>query len=73
MLALLCGVLGSQPHRAGPGEGCVDITTWHPVNFTVMEKDFCTYKCTKVCEEKSKKVCVSVPVWTWSSRQSTNS
>ena len=67
-LALLGGVLGSQSHSAGPGEGCVDITTWHPVNFTVMEKDFCTYKCTKVCEKKSKKVCVSVPLTTCEAR-----
>jgi len=40
----------------------VDIVEFTPLNYRTVPRDFCTFKCKKVCEKKSEKLCQSVPV-----------
>ena len=66
LLPLPEDILASHHGRHGDGhdDGCVDITEWSPVKFDTSEKDFCTYKCNKICEKKSEEVCKYVPLTT---------
>jgi len=46
----------------GLEDGCVDIVEYTPLNYHPVMRDFCTFRCKKVCEKKSKELCQSVPV-----------